>query len=135
MRDRDEAMPRDEAKSTDIDEYIQRQEFLNTNFRRVIASGARSKEDGKSMKEKMGPLCTHKCPQLHLEFPLKAGWPNGVDRDFAYKVLYRASLGASSHPWLMSYMIQSGSFFLTPDQEAKRWHGLMNLTILLSQDS
>jgi tetratricopeptide (TPR) repeat protein len=108
-----------EHEEQDIDDYIK---TIEKNF--LVQKMAMADKTSRSKLVKIfGPLCLRIVPEIHTELPLNAGYPAGVDADFAFKLLYRAYLNSTSHPHWVSYMMKEGKFSLTFQQKVKRWHG------------
>lgn len=116
-----------------IDEYISRVEQAMMMREGMIAANPRA-SNGRTPKSIFGPLCTRRCPKIHVEFPKAEGWPGGIDSVLAYKILYKGYLDAQLQPWFIAMLLREGAFPFTSSQLFKRWGGDAALLEMAQRD-
>ena len=86
-----------------IDEYILSAEESYNRMKMMVSMAQKhpgtKKEGPATMLRMLGPTFERECPKFHDEYWRTFGIPEGLDKEWARKVLYRAYLDARRLPW------------------------------------
>ncbi|CAD7972451.1 unnamed protein product, partial [Amoebophrya sp. A25] len=122
----------DSENDEPIEVYIARMESMNMMASMAVGALVKNKKFVKAAPW-FDELARRKCPEIHLEFSKERGWPVGIDKTFARKVLYRGHLNAQCHPHTTAMMMADGRYTLQDYEVIKRWHGTGALNVLEQQ--